>query len=359
MRTIAIINQKGGCGKTTSTINIGACLAHKKTKVLIVDMDPQAHATLGLGYKPGEYSGSIHDLLVNKDQSHETIEDVLLRISPYLHLIPSDIVLSTAEPILLQRDNREYYLADILKSISDQYDIAIIDCPPNIGILTFNSLLASNEVIIPIESGLFSLHGLARLMETINLVNLNCGHKIKVNALATMYDRRTKIAEETLFETKRCFLGHVFKTVINQNVKLKEAASYGKPIISYCQKCSGFKDYMDLSKEILELEEVKFPMEDDRRKEIKPPVITREGVLFTCYAPQAKSVRLVANFNEWNQEQMPLFNIEGDGIWQKIVPLKEGKYQYKFVIDGEWMKDPINPNIVSSPFGENSIFEVQ
>ncbi|MGA1824067.1 MAG: AAA family ATPase [bacterium] len=357
MRTMAIINQKGGCGKTTSTINIGACLSQKKKKVLLVDMDPQAHVSLGLGFKPGEYLGCIHDLLINSDQSNKTIEDCLLQISPYLHVIPSDTVLSTAEPILLQRENREYCLKEVLKSVSDNYDFIIIDCPPNIGVLTFNSLLACQEAIIPIESGLFSMHGLSRLMDTINLVNLNCGHKIRVNALATMYDRRTRIAEETLLETKRSFVGHVFKTVINQNVKLKEAASYGQPIVSYCKSCSGFKDYMDLTEEILSMDGVK-EKAADRKDELKPPVLTKDGVLFTCYAPNAKSVRLVANFNEWNEEKMPLYNIEGDGIFQKVVPLKEGRYQYKFVVDGEWIMDPINPNIEKSPFGENSIFEI-
>lgn len=357
MRTIAIINQKGGCGKTTSAINIAACLEHKKKKVLLVDIDPQAHATLGLGFRSSDYSSSIYDLLISGPENNKTIDEVLMRISPNFHLIPSDMVLSTAEPILLQRENREYCLSNILKPLSGAYDFIILDCPPNIGVLTFNALLACDEAIIPIESGLFSLHGLSRLMETVNLVNTNCGHKIIVNALATIYDRRTKIAEETLSEIKRSFWGHTFKTIIYQNVKLKEAVGYGKPIISYCKNCSGYEDYNNLTKEIIAMDEIKFPLKD-RRQEINPPSVTKDGVLFTYYSPEAQHVRLVSDFNKWDPEDSPLYNIEGDGIWQKVVPLKRGKYQYKFVVDGKWLKDPINPKVEKTPLGENSFIEV-
>ena len=155
-------------------------------------------------------------------------------------------MLSTAEPILLQRDKREYYLSNILNPLSEKYDFIVIDCPPNIGILTFNALHACTEAVIPLESGLFALHGLTKLLETIHLIDLKRPAVITVYALATIYDRRTKIAYESLEELRKHMHGHVFKTVINLNVKLKEAAGYGRSIISYDRNSSGSKDYLGL-----------------------------------------------------------------------------------------------------------------
>ena len=356
MRTIAIINQKGGCGKTTTAINLASCLASLKKKVLLVDMDPQAHATLGLGFFPGEYPKSIYDLLIGKGQDVIVPEDVTLEISPMLHLLPSDVMLSAAEPILLQRDYREYYLSDILMPFSGRYDFIIIDCPPNIGILTFNALFACSEVIIPIESGLFALHGLSKLLETIDLVNMRRSRKITVNALSTLFDRRTRIAHESLHEMKQHLGDNVFETVINQNVKLKEAAGHGKSIRDYAKDSSGSRDYMALAKELtrMKVKEVK----ETQRVQVPSPVVTKEGVLFSYYAPDAKKVDVVADFNEWKVNDTPLKNIEGIGVWQKLVPLSKGRYEYKFFVDGQWRIDPDNPNKVAHELGENSYIEI-
>ena len=173
MRIIAVINQKGGCGKTTTTINLGACLAHEGKRILVVDLDPQAHATLGFGINPGEYHKSVHDLLLGREGGEVQPQNIIIRLNEHMDLIPSDIMLSTAEPALLQRERREHTLADALSALKEHYDFIIIDCPPNIGVLTFNALYACSEAIIPMESGLFALHGLAKLLETIEVVNLD------------------------------------------------------------------------------------------------------------------------------------------------------------------------------------------
>ncbi|MBN1634911.1 MAG: AAA family ATPase [Deltaproteobacteria bacterium] len=357
MRTIAVINQKGGCGKTTTAINLAACLADHEQRVLLVDLDPQSHTTLGLGLNPGEFKLGIYDLLLDREQKNIRIEEVLLVISKYLHLLPSDVVLSAAEAVLLSRDDREYYLREILESVPERYDFIILDCPPSIGVLTFNALFACSEAIIPMDSGSFSHSGLSRLMETINLIRINSGHKIQVNVLATMFDRRTRIARESLAEIRRAMVGHVFQTVIHFTTALKEAAKQGRSIIDFSTSSTGYADYMNLTREVLAMVDADASA-GNIQSASAPPVVTEDGVLFTYYAPQAKRVYLSADFTNWKTDKVPLFNIDGNGIWQKIVPLEPGRYEYKYYVDGHWKTDPANPNQISKEFGSNSFFEM-
>lgn len=356
MRTIAVINQKGGCGKTTTTINLAACLALKSKNVLVVDLDPQAHATLGLGLVPGEYPNSIYDLLAGKPGQPLKPEEVIIPLSERLHLLPSDVMLSAAEPILLGREHREYCLADILEQVAGKYDFIVIDCPPNIGTLTFNALFACTEAIIPIETGLFALHGLTRLMETIRLVNSKRMMRITVNALLTMFDRRTRIANESLNEIQKHLGEQVFCTIINFNVRLKEAASHGKPVMEYAPESNGARDYMSLATELLRMKPRKQAVA--RRTDAGKPAAPEQEVLFSFHAPDAKKVYVVADFNEWKIGHTPLKQVEGSNVWQNLVPLKKGRYEYKFFVDGRWITDPANPKTSRNEFGENSLIEV-
>ena len=376
MKCIAVINQKGGCGKTTTTMNLGACLAFLKKKTLIVDLDPQAHATLGLGYSRDDDAPCVSDLLLEDPLGTTAVATAIAELSDRLHLLPSDVSLSMAEPILLQRQNRETVLARILAPLANQYDFILIDCPPNIGTLTFNAIFACTEVIIPIESGLFALHGLARLLETIAIVSRERALEIPAYALATMFDRRTRIAHESLKEIRSHMQEQVLTTIINNNVKLKEAAGYGQSIIDYDILSSGFNDYISLAREVMALRKIKqdsdlfdstlpskFPHEvkpDRSAHDIPtlPPLVTKDGVLFRYYSQEASQVHVVADFNEWTIGEAPMENVSGTGVWQRLVPLAKGKYEYKFVVDDTWVNDPQNPHTAANQYGENSIIKI-
>ncbi|HNY65447.1 MAG TPA: AAA family ATPase [Deltaproteobacteria bacterium] len=353
MKTIAVINQKGGCGKTTTAINLAACLAFKGRKVLVVDMDPQAHATLGLGFTPGTYPNSVFDLLVDEGRG-VTVDDVIIPLTARLHLLPSDVILSAAEPALLGKEHREYGLADILAPLGERYDIAVIDCPPNIGILTFNALFACSEAIIPMETGLFAMHGLARLMETVKLVEDKRSVKIRANALLTLYDRRTRISRESLDEIGKHMGDAVFTTVIGLNVRLKEAAGHGQPIIAYDPGSTGARDYLDLAGEVLGMK----ARGHKARKAAGKGGSAGGEVVFSLHAPGAKDVYVVADFNDWKVGEAPMEQVEGSGVWKLSVPLKKGAYEYKFLVDGSWITDPGNPRTKRNELGENSYLEV-
>jgi len=356
MRTIAIANQKGGCGKTTTTINLSACLAQKNQRVLVVDMDPQGHATIGLLGHHADFKSSIYDLLCPPEEKTLSVQQVCQSISDHFGLIPSEIILSVAEQKLAGREGREYRLRSVLSGLEDDYDFVVIDCPPNLGLLTFNALLAASEVVIPIDISYFSLHGLGKLLEIINLLSNECGHSLTMNALITNYDRRLRLSEEILTEVKRDFDEHFFTSIISTSVKLKEAIRFGKPITQYAPASSGCRDYLSLSEEIIRgkylAQNIEVPSPG-----AQPPRKIEEGVLFSCFAPGALAVQLAGDFNDWNPGKEPLFNLSGRGLWRKTVFLPPGRYEYKYVIDGKWVLDSTNPETTPGPLGPNSVFE--
>jgi chromosome partitioning protein len=286
------------------------------------------------------------------------VQQVSKSISDHLDLIPSEIILSTAEQKLAGKEGREYRLRSLLSALGDDYDFVVIDCPPNLGLLTFNALLGASEVVIPVDISYFSLHGLGKLLEIINLLGRRCDHSVTMNALITNYDRRLKLSEWVLAEVKRHFNEHLFTTVISTSVRLKEAIRFGKPITEYSPACSGCRDYMALSEEIIRGEYLDSDPQT-RCLDAQPPRKIKEGVLFSCFAPDARAVRLAGDFNRWNPENEPLFDLSGCGLWQKTVPLPPGRYQYKYVVDGNWVLDPANPKTIPGPLGPNCVFEYE
>ncbi len=363
MRAIAIVNQKGGCGKTTTAINLAAFLARAGRRTLVVDMDPQGHATLGLVSKADDLSATISDVLAARLAGRPaSLDDVRLRVGTNLDLVPSNILLSGLSEISVGVQGRESLLSGLIDPLRERYDYLVVDCPPGLGVLNFNALMACTEAIVPIEPGFFSLHGVAKLLETFDLLARDAGHVVTPHALLTMFCGRTRFAREVGEEIRRHLDGRCYQTVIRHSVKLAEAASHALPIAEYCQRCVGFDDYALLCAEVIQEEEglgiVPRAADDTGAPSPTGPRLTADGVMFALEAPEARTVQLAGDFNGWvvdGSEMRPIGR-----VWTKVVPLEPGRYCYRYVVDGRWLNDPLNPAVEPAPFGGyNSILVVK
>ena len=413
MRVIAIANQKGGCGKTTTAINLSACLAFLQKKVLLIDLDPQGHATCGLGIKAEFLEKTTYDLFQGELGS---IQDLILPINDYLSLIPTHVILGQIEREGIQAGKHSFrLLAERIAQLSEPFDYVVIDSPPNVGLLTLNALCAAEEVIVPVEPSFFSLHGLAKIFETIESIQKSENHKLRIHALITRFEKRTKLAREILEEVRKHFKEQMFMTLIEESVRLKETAASGKSIVDFDRQSVGFRAYMGLAIEVIErglIWQVPADPDSDALKsepsapeviqpvngslQIQPPVsetaqlseppassddetaITKisaplgvrtslenqgisdlqelkpkkalGGILFSMLNPKAASVLIAGDFNRWVAE--PLFCVDQtSGLWQKIIPLSSGTYHYKFLVDDAWQPDPSNETTEPNPHG--------
>ena len=239
-KIIALANQKGGVGKTTTTVNLGTILAKKGKKVLLIDADPQGNATSGLGAEK-EVETSTYDILVNETSIEETIQKTMIK---NLKICPSNMNLAGAEVELVSMMSREQRLKEKLEEIKNKFDYILIDCPPSLGLVTLNAFTASDSVLIPVQCEYFALEGLGQLLNTVNLVKKHLNKNIQIEgALLTMYDIRTNLSNQVVKEVKKYFGEKVYKTVIPRNVRLSEAPSYGMPITEYDPKSKGAKSY--------------------------------------------------------------------------------------------------------------------
>ncbi|MBF0387477.1 MAG: AAA family ATPase [Candidatus Omnitrophica bacterium] len=375
MKIISIANQKGGCGKTTTAINLVAAFCATGQRTLLVDLDPQAHATLGLD-RDDRYS--VYNVISRITPRKMAFRDIIQTVEKNFDIVPSNVLVGTLEQELADEIGREMKLVEALDSVKTSYDFIIIDCPPSLGFLTVNALRASDEVVIPVETSRFSVQGVDHLMDIINLIRERLNHEIEPRVLVTMFDSRLRHSFSMLDKIRAKFSNMLLGTIVHTNVKLKESAVMGKTVLSYDKYCRGAKDYFSLAKELLSMDKVplaEIALESTRLAPEAPAAITVDfsqrmkdvvakeieaiaETTFTLNAPEAQSVYVAGSFNDWSLNGFCRMNKE-DGVWRLQLPLDPGVHQYQFVIDGRWQADPANDLKEPNGFGDmNSVVKV-
>lgn len=365
MKTIAVANQKGGCGKTTTSINLAGALADSGKKVLLIDLDPQSHASFGLGITGQLIERSVYNALTDNTDKKRSITDCIINVSQNLDIVPSNIMLSTLEQELKDKDDAVSKLHEVLVSSKLNYDYAIIDCPPSLGFLTFNALRASEQVIVPVDMGVFSLMGVGKLLGMLELIKIKLNHSSRINAVATLYDKRTKYSETMFNEIMSFFKDQMFKTVIRASVSLKKCASKGMSVIQFDKNSNGARDYLALGQEFLRADGVaefektlaqtptlaETPAPASSITQLTETPVNKKEVRFLVNAPSAKDIYIVGDFNHWKISDENKLSKSSDGNWEKKVGLQPGRYKYKFVVDGEWILDAENAERELNAFG--------
>lgn len=248
-RIIAIANQKGGVGKTTTSVNLSACLAFLGKKVLLIDIDPQGNASSGLGVRKGDLESCVYDVLINDEDIKQVIQQTDVE---NLYIVPTTISLAGAEIELVSTISREVRLKKAVQEIKNNFDYIIIDCPPSLGLLTINALTASDALIIPVQCEYYALEGLSQLLSTVRLVQKHLNKELMIDGvLLTMLDARTNLGLQVIDEVKRYFQDRVYRSIIPRNVRLSEAPSHGKPVILYDPKSRGAEIYLEFAREVI------------------------------------------------------------------------------------------------------------
>ncbi len=364
MHIIAIVNQKGGCGKTTTAINLSAALGQQGARILLIDMDPQGHASLGLGVAGAEFAG-LYELLKGEHRLDEVIRSA---VTQGVDLIPGNISLAAAEHLLAEQADRDRQLARHLATLGECYDCVILDCPPALGLLSVNALRAADRVVIPVEPSLYSIDGIERLRETIHLLANQYDTHPSITLLANMFDIRTRLARNMLEMLESQLPIDLCTTRIRNSVRVREAACHGAPLTDHAPRAPVTGDFRELAEELLGTllqrvcsERIK-AIESQADNTPAVMTVTEPGnlkeVVFSFDNIESKRVQIAGEFNNW----VPDKNVETvifDGSLQKRLRVPPGGYEYRLIIDGVWQQDPANPEAAPNNMGEyNSLLNV-
>lgn len=389
MNVIAIANQKGGCGKTTTAINLAACLGKKGHRTLLIDADPQGHASLGLGQRRQENPGLYEIFALD----YPIADTIINEVSESLDLIPATISLAAVEHVLADTPQRERQLYDRLQCLDTVYDFVIIDCPPALGLLSINAIRAANRIIAPIDMSLFSIDGIERLSETVELIEQKYNLHIDISLLPTLIDKRTKLCRKFLIGIYERYQNKVMPVLIHQTIRLKEAACDGQAVIDYDPTGIAARDHLDLADEVLrvstdaqmlEEQEMSWLLQHIDENNAHPdfkhlPDISagREYELKEKHIPSlaeslndlsrvdlsypnynGRDVKIAGEFNNWVPDE-GVETVIDNGVIHKILYLQPGNYQYRLIIDGKWRNDPTNPQQSINAVGlHNSMLHV-
>lgn len=417
MRTIAIVNQKGGCGKTTTAINLASTFANRGQRVLLVDMDPQSHCAAGLGVPESRIEVSIAEALVAEHRGDFNAAGMLWEVARNFHLAPSTMRLAALEAPeggLHRLPDKDRRLESLLSQLRDQFDICLIDCPPTIGLLTFNALRAAREVLIPIETGFFSLRGAEKQWQTIKRTVEHLGRPIACHMLATMHNTNSKTAREVLAALHRQFAGQIVPVVIHEEESIREATTLGQAIVEYAPGSQAYQDFQDLAQWLedhtvrpevhIEILPSGYPPEPNGKNPVnndgmpstrvselvqrvrelaqraepqsiataEPAMVrpdvsglygwrqTGQGVLFVQPGDADSNLSIAGTFNNWSTT-INIMRFRPDlGVFEALIDIPPGKHEYLIVVDGKWGADPYNAQQVTDASGRvHSVIEVQ
>ena len=362
MEIFAVANSKGGCGKTTTSIHIADLIAQKKFSVLLVDFDPQGHSTMTFVKEPQAIKHNIGDALL--DEKPTSLRQACIKINDYLTLLPSGISLASLEQSLHGKKNREFYLREKLRELAGNFDFVIIDCPPQLGLLTINAFLAAEKVIIPLDTSVFAMRGVEQTLDIFNLLSNKLKHKIEYKILLTNFISQTKYSQEIFGDIKKKYPHHLFETKIGYSMVFKQAIEERKLVWELAPRSQAAMQYKKLMEEFLMWSDHDTTANTASEESGSNPYgrgvkISRNKVEFVYFGLKSTEVQLIGDFNNWLPDQHSLKFDPAKKVWRTQIKLDAGSYQYQYVVDGKITPDPENPTRAVAVSGKpSSVVEV-